>query len=393
MTVVTESAVATQAGLKSRRRRPADRRDGGIWLPGPALAGSPRRRPDHPAHPAAACHPARDRRPADLEGGRGCHIRQRPTGQSPRTTSASSSTASCDRWGCSSARRQPAGGEEAGTAVGTQVRTASPTRNGPAGSTDPFRSCSTLWFVGTGAWPRSAVVCWWVFFRQGLAAAAYEAFEHPAAAPGLRGHHPFRGLPRVRPRRGGADTGGATPGVMGAGLYLVWPAFYTDVTDSYRLGRGGRVRTDLGGLYFNALVAVGIIGVWVTGYDALLLVWRPRSCRCCASSTPCPVRRLPRAGRPHRRAGPLPPHQADAAGHAAVAVARPRAGGSSAGPASSYHLGDRRRPAAPRPVVMRSLHCPGSSAPRGPDSTSSRTSWPPHGPTATWCRPSPGCWR
>ena len=33
------------------------------------------------------------------------------------------------------------------------------------------------------------------------------------------------------------------------------------------------MRTDLGGLYFNAIVAVGIAGVWwATGYDALLLV-------------------------------------------------------------------------------------------------------------------------
>ena len=60
---------------------------------------------------------------------------------------------------------------------------------------------------------------------------------------------------------------------MGIGLYLFWPAFYTDVTDSYRLGRAGRMRTDLGGLYFNAIVALGIVGVWwATGYDALLLV-------------------------------------------------------------------------------------------------------------------------
>ena len=67
--------------------------------------------------------------------------------------------------------------------------------------------------------------------------------------------------------------GGATPGAMGTGLYLVWPAFYTDVTDSYRLGRGGRLRVDLGGLYFNAIVAVAMFGVWaVTGWDALLLV-------------------------------------------------------------------------------------------------------------------------
>ena len=49
---------------------------------------------------------------------------------------------------------------------------------------------------------------------------------------------------------------------MGAGLYLVWPAFYTDVTDSYRLDRGGRIRTDLGGLYFNAIVVVLTFGWW-----------------------------------------------------------------------------------------------------------------------------------
>jgi putative peptide zinc metalloprotease protein len=48
-------------------------------------------------------------------------------------------------------------------------------------------------------------------------------------------------------------SGGAKPGVMGFGLYLVWPALYSTVTDSYRLGRIGRLRTDLGGVYFNAV--------------------------------------------------------------------------------------------------------------------------------------------
>jgi putative peptide zinc metalloprotease protein len=33
--------------------------------------------------------------------------------------------------------------------------------------------------------------------------------------------------------------GGARPGVMGFGLYLVWPALYSTVTDSYRLSRVG----------------------------------------------------------------------------------------------------------------------------------------------------------
>ena len=50
--------------------------------------------------------------------------------------------------------------------------------------------------------------------------------------------------------------GGARPGVMGVGLYLVWPAFYCDITDAYRLSRVGRLRTDLGGVYFNAIFAL-----------------------------------------------------------------------------------------------------------------------------------------
>jgi putative peptide zinc metalloprotease protein len=50
--------------------------------------------------------------------------------------------------------------------------------------------------------------------------------------------------------------GGARPGVIGFGLYLIWPSLYTDVTDAYRLSRAGRLRTDLGGVYFNAIFVV-----------------------------------------------------------------------------------------------------------------------------------------
>jgi putative peptide zinc metalloprotease protein len=116
-------------------------------------------------------------------------------------------------------------------------------------------------------------LCWWVLFEKGLASATYEAFEHPGLLLLVfvvtvlsGGFHEFGHAAAAR-------YGGATPGVMGAGLYLVWPAFYTDVTDSYRLGRAGRLRTDLGGLYFNAIVAVAVTAWWwATGYDALLLV-------------------------------------------------------------------------------------------------------------------------
>jgi len=66
--------------------------------------------------------------------------------------------------------------------------------------------------------------------------------------------------------------GGALPGRIGFGVYLVFPAFYTDVTDSYRLGRAGRVRTDLGGLYFN-VVALLLLGVgYLLSGDGILLL-------------------------------------------------------------------------------------------------------------------------
>ncbi|MDQ4046067.1 MAG: hypothetical protein M3127_01685 [Actinomycetota bacterium] len=115
--------------------------------------------------------------------------------------------------------------------------------------------------------------CWWVLMVKGLASATHDAFANPgllllifAVTILSAGFHEFGHAAAAR-------RGGATPGAMGAGLYLVWPAFYTDVTDSYRLGRSGRLRTDLGGLYFNAITAVAIMGIWrASGHDALLLV-------------------------------------------------------------------------------------------------------------------------
>jgi putative peptide zinc metalloprotease protein len=71
----------------------------------------------------------------------------------------------------------------------------------------------------------------------------------------------------------GTRYGGAKPGVMGVGIYIVWPAFYTDITDAYRLGKRGRLRADMGGMYFNAVFALAIAGVYaLTGFEALLLL-------------------------------------------------------------------------------------------------------------------------
>jgi putative peptide zinc metalloprotease protein len=60
---------------------------------------------------------------------------------------------------------------------------------------------------------------------------------------------------------------------MGAGLYIVYPAFFTDVSDNYRLPRWQRVRTDLGGFYFNLIFALGIMGLYtLSGQEFLLLM-------------------------------------------------------------------------------------------------------------------------
>lgn len=66
--------------------------------------------------------------------------------------------------------------------------------------------------------------------------------------------------------------GGGIPGVIGVGVYVIFPAFYTNVTDAYRLGRRARLRTDLGGVYFNAIAALVLGGAYLaTGFAPLLV--------------------------------------------------------------------------------------------------------------------------
>jgi len=64
---------------------------------------------------------------------------------------------------------------------------------------------------------------------------------------------------------------GAVPGKIGCGIFLIWPSLYTDVTDVYRIGKTGRLRTGLGGVYFNVLfMLVLTAGYLITGQSFLL---------------------------------------------------------------------------------------------------------------------------
>jgi putative peptide zinc metalloprotease protein len=113
----------------------------------------------------------------------------------------------------------------------------------------------------------------WMFFFHGIAQGARSIVYNPLLLFMLLGLVVVATALHEIGHATAARYGGAKPGVMGAGIYVVWPAFYTDVTDAYRLSRVGRLRTDLGGIYFNALFALGTAGVYlVTGFEPLLIV-------------------------------------------------------------------------------------------------------------------------
>jgi putative peptide zinc metalloprotease protein len=113
----------------------------------------------------------------------------------------------------------------------------------------------------------------WMLFFHGIAQAARSIVYNPLLLFMLLGLVILATALHEVGHATAARYGGAKPGVMGAGIYVVWPAFYTDVTDAYRLSRGGRLRTDLGGIYFNALFALGTGGVYLlTGFEPLLVV-------------------------------------------------------------------------------------------------------------------------
>ncbi|MEA2286770.1 MAG: putative peptide zinc metalloprotease protein, partial [Solirubrobacteraceae bacterium] len=114
---------------------------------------------------------------------------------------------------------------------------------------------------------------YWLLFEHGIAASLRAAIYNPALLLGLLGCVVLATAFHEIGHATACRYGGAKPGVMGVGIYIVWPAFYTDVTDAYRLGRGGRLRTDLGGVYFNAIFALATAGLYVaTGFEPLLLV-------------------------------------------------------------------------------------------------------------------------
>ncbi|HEX9412542.1 MAG TPA: hypothetical protein VF916_03485 [Ktedonobacterales bacterium] len=118
-----------------------------------------------------------------------------------------------------------------------------------------------------------ALTQWWAYFVHGIASSLFATIYHPDLIPafilltvGATIFHEFGHATALR-------YGGGRARTIGAGFYLMFPVFYTDITDSYRLGRWARVRTDLGGFYFNLLFALGITALYaVTRWEFVLAV-------------------------------------------------------------------------------------------------------------------------
>ncbi|MDQ3928686.1 MAG: hypothetical protein M3328_06010, partial [Chloroflexota bacterium] len=112
----------------------------------------------------------------------------------------------------------------------------------------------------------------WLFFVHGLGGGIHDALYTPglliavfALVVVATAFHEFGHASALQ-------HGGGRVGEMGAGIYIAYPAFYTDVTDNYRLPRWSRVSTDLGGIYFSLIFSVALMALYVATDSAFLLM-------------------------------------------------------------------------------------------------------------------------
>ena len=129
-------------------------------------------------------------------------------------------------------------------------------------------------------WPMVAAVIvamlavdYWLFAVHGLGSGLSQLLRDPIGLLIVLGLSVLSTMFHECGHASGCRCGGGRSGVIGFGIYLIWPSFFTDVTDSYRLNRAGRLRTDLGGVYFNLIFMLGLAGVYAaTSAEILLLV-------------------------------------------------------------------------------------------------------------------------
>jgi putative peptide zinc metalloprotease protein len=127
--------------------------------------------------------------------------------------------------------------------------------------------------VVVGVLTTAVVAQAWLFLRDGLSGSIAELLNRPAAFLVVVATVILAALFHEFGHAAGLRYGGGHPRRMGFGFYVIFPAFYTDVSDAYRLPRRARVRTDLGGPYFHLVFSLLVVGAFLlTGQEFLLIV-------------------------------------------------------------------------------------------------------------------------
>lgn len=113
----------------------------------------------------------------------------------------------------------------------------------------------------------------WLYWQHGLSAVLRSVVYTPGSLVAVVAIYVASGVFHELGHASGLRYGGGRARAIGVGIYFIYPAFYTDTTDGYRLGRWARVRTDIGGFYFHLIAALAVMGLFfASGQEWLLLV-------------------------------------------------------------------------------------------------------------------------
>jgi putative peptide zinc metalloprotease protein len=158
---------------------------------------------------------------------------------------------------------------------GSPLRLNARTRLLGPGAIDPITKVLQILFAPVVLVPVLLAVAFahgWLYLMHGLGGAMRNVLYAPGLLFAVLGVLFVSGIFHEFGHAAALRYGGGRTRGMGFGLYLVFPALYTDTTDSYRLGRWARVRTDLGGFYFHLIFALGLIALsLLTGWEFLLV--------------------------------------------------------------------------------------------------------------------------
>ena len=264
---VDEYRLPAPAGRRGRAARRAE----GQRLRRAAVTDPARRRPDDPAFPAAVPGRLPDRRhpgPGDIATAVSAELGRSLTaepGQLPHHRQAGAP------W--RGGRRGRAAALPTASPLLALGRGSRCCPRRPRARRERFFRPLFRWPVIVAVIASVAAMDYWLFPTHGLVPAYRQVLDDPVDLLLVAALSIASAVFHECGHAAGCRYGGARPGRIGAGIYLVWPSFFTDVTDSYRLGRAGRLRTDLGGVYFNLIFMLALAACYAaTSTEILLLI-------------------------------------------------------------------------------------------------------------------------